>query len=164
MGAPQVSFFAYYRGPPQISFFAYYMGPPSGQFLRLLYGGLLRPVSSLTMCGPPRSVSSHTIWGPPSGQFLCLLYMEQPQIGFVHYMGAPSDQFLRILFGGPLISISLLTIWGPPRISFFASHNKKYHSGIRGIYITNTSTTMVFTNEKTRSTTITVPRLLLPFP
>ena len=46
----------------------------------------------------------------------------------------------------------------------FETHNKKYHSGIRGIYITNTSTTMVFANEKTRSTTITVPRLLLPFP
>ena len=44
------------------------------------------------------------------------------------------------------------------------SHNKKYHSGIRGIYITNTSTTIVFANEKNRSTTITVPRLLLPFP
>ena len=37
-------------------------------------------------------------------------------------------------------------------------HNKKYHNGIRGIYITNTSTTMVFANEKTRFTTITVPR------
>ena len=45
-----------------------------------------------------------------------------------------------------------------------STHNKKYHSGIRGIYITNTSTTMVFANEKTRSTTITVPRLLLLFP
>ena len=44
------------------------------------------------------------------------------------------------------------------------SHNKKYHSGIRGIYITNTSTTMVFANEKNRFTTITVSRLLLPFP
>ena len=44
------------------------------------------------------------------------------------------------------------------------THNKKYHSGIRGIYITNTSTTMVFANEKTRFTTITVPRLLLLFP
>ena len=44
------------------------------------------------------------------------------------------------------------------------THNKKYHSGIRGIYITNTSTTMVFANEKKRFTTITVPRLLLPFP
>ena len=43
------------------------------------------------------------------------------------------------------------------------SHNKKYHSGIRGIYITNTSTTMVFANEKNRFTTITVPRLLLPY-
>ena len=59
-GPPQVSFFAYYRGPPQISFFAYYMGPRSSQFLRLLYGGLLMPVSSLTM------------WAP-SDQFLSLL-------------------------------------------------------------------------------------------
>ena len=48
--------------------------------------------------------------------------------------------------------------------SVVVPHNKKYHSGIRGIYITNTSTTMVFANEKTRFTTITVPRLLLPFP
>ena len=48
--------------------------------------------------------------------------------------------------------------------SNYDSHNKKYHSGIRGIYITNTSTTMVFANEKTRFTTITVSRLLLLFP
>ena len=50
--------------------------------------------------------------------------------------------------------------------SFFyrATHNKKYHSGIRGIYITNTSTMMVFANEKNRFTTITVSQLLLPFP
>ena len=34
----------------------------------------------------------------------------------------------------------------PPRLAY--SHNKKYHSGIRGIYNTNTSTTMVFANEK----------------
>ena len=46
----------------------------------------------------------------------------------------------------------------------WSTHNKKYHSGIRDIHITNTSTTMVFANEKTRFTTITVPRLLLPFP
>ena len=62
-GPPQVSFFAYYKGPPQISFFDYYMGPPSSQFLRLLYGGLLMPVSSLTMWAPQISFS-HTIWGP----------------------------------------------------------------------------------------------------
>ena len=40
------------------------------------------------------------------------------------------------------------------------SHNKKYHSGIRGIYITNTSTTMVFAKEKNRFTTITVSRTI----
>ena len=48
-------------------------------------------------------------------------------------------------------------------VTLLPSHNKKYHSGIRGIYITNTSTTMVFANEKTRFTTITVSQLLLPF-
>ena len=37
----------------------------------------------------------------------------------------------------------------------------KNTTGIRGIYITITSTTMVFANEKNRFTTITVSRLLL---
>ena len=37
----------------------------------------------------------------------------------------------------------------------------KNTTGIRGIYITITSTTMVFANEKTRFTTITVSRILL---
>ena len=49
-------------------------------------------------------------------------------------------------------------------LAVVCTHNKKYHCGVRGIYITNTSTTMVFANEKTRFTTITVSRLLLPFP
>ena len=80
IGGPQISFFACYGagGTTDFSFFTKYMGAPSDQLLRLLYGGLLRPVSSLTMWGPPRSVFSHTIWGPPSGQFHCLLYMEPP--------------------------------------------------------------------------------------
>ena len=52
----------------------------------------------------------------------------------------------------------------PPHREKSSTHNKKYHSGIRGIYITNTSTTMVFANEKNLFTTITVSRLLLPFP
>ena len=40
---------------------------------------------------------------------------------------------------------------------FFAFHTPitKNTTGIRGIYITITSTTMVFANEKTRFTTIT---------
>ena len=114
MGPPK-SVSSLTRGGPldQTSFFAYYMGPPSRQFLRLLYGGLLRPVSSLTMLGPPRSVSSHTIWGSPSGQFLRLLYMEPLrsvlhtiwgplQINFfAYYVGAPLDKFLRKLYGVP---------------------------------------------------------------
>ena len=81
--SPQVSFFAYYIGPPQISFCAYCLevplrsvfsltiwGPsdqffldeaPSDQFLHILYGGLLRSISSLTIWAPLRSVSSLTI-------------------------------------------------------------------------------------------------------
>ena len=122
---------------------------PSSQFLRLLYGGLFRPVSSHTMWGPPRSVffayymgaslrsvSLLIIYGAPSDQLLRTLY------------GGPSDQFLRLLCGGPLDiyiykllrklygaplrsvssltirgslrSVSLHTIWGPPHIYFFA--------------------------------------------
>ena len=64
---------------------------------------------------------------------------------------------MYIKFQQNRVSRSVKTVHKP-------THNKKYHSCIRGIYITNTSTTMVFANEKTRSTTITVPRLLLPFP
>ena len=86
------------------------MGAPSCQFLCLRNRGP----------GPLRSVSSHTIWDPSSGQFLCLLYV-----------GAPLDNFLRLLYGGPLRSvfsltwgplrsIFLLTMWGPLQISFFA--------------------------------------------
>ena len=41
------------------------MGAPnSDQFFRILYGGPLRPVSSLTKWGSLKSVSSLTIWGP----------------------------------------------------------------------------------------------------
>ena len=107
------------------------MGPPSGQLLRLLYGGPLRSVSSLTikdplrsissltMWGPLRQISSHTIWpGPPQFSFFAY-YRGPPQISFFAcHMGAPSDQFLRILYGGPLRPVSSHTIWGPPSDQF----------------------------------------------
>ena len=87
-GAPQLTFFVYYVGAPQISLFAYYIwGPPppssdqffckiyrgpSDQFFTyymgaprsffwLLYRANLRLVSDLTIWGPLRSVSVHTI-------------------------------------------------------------------------------------------------------
>ena len=117
---PQVSFFAYYRGALQISFFAYYMVLPSEQFLVLTIWGSHR-ISFFAYCmgplryslfayymGPLRSVSFVTIWGAPSDQFLCLLYV-----------GAPLDKFLRKLYGGLLRSVSLITMCYP-RISFFA--------------------------------------------
>ena len=40
-------------------------------------------------------------------------------------MGAPSDQFLRIEYGGPLRSVSSHRIWGLPQISFFT-----YYGGL----------------------------------
>ena len=72
------------------------MGAPSNQFLCLLDIG-----------GPLKSVSSHTIRGSPQTCF------------FAYYMGAPSDQFLRVLHGGPHRSISSFTIWGV--LDFFFS-------------------------------------------
>ena len=109
------------------------MGPPSDRFLLLLYGAPLRSVSSLTIGGPPLInfsltmwgpllVSSHTIWGPPQVSIFAY-YKGPPQISFfAYYMGGgggPSDQFLCILYGGPLRPVSSHTIWGPPQISFF---------------------------------------------
>ena len=132
-----------------------YAGPPSGQFLRLLYGARpLRSISLLPMWGPlqisffayyiggpVRSFSSPIrgpqfsfftyYMGPPqinffasyvgasSDQFLRILYSGPPQVIFFAYRG-PSVKFLRILYGPPLRSISLLPRWGPLQISFFA--------------------------------------------
>ena len=134
--APQISFFLYNMGSPlrSVSLFTICPPPPSDQFLCMLYGGPphilvvsqniwggpLRSVSPLTIWGPLRlvslltiwgpliSVSVHTFWGPLSDNFF---YMEPLQISFfTYYMGSPSDQFLHILYGGPLRSVSSLTI------------------------------------------------------
>ena len=84
-------------GAPQLSFFSYNMGAP------------LRSLSLFTICPPPlRSVSLHAIRGPP-----------QILVFFTKYMGAPSDQFLRLLYGAPQVSF-LAYDMGPPQISFCA--------------------------------------------
>ena len=100
------------------------MWAPLDKSLRILYGGPLRSVSSLTIEGPPqisffatiwgplRSVSSHTIWGPPQTCFFAY-YMGPPQISFfAYYMGPPSGQFLRLLWGPPSGQF-LRLLWGP---------------------------------------------------
>ena len=54
--------------------------------------------------------------GAPSDQFLRILYDNMGvSFGSVSSltMCAPSDQFLHILYGGPLRSVSLLAMWGP---------------------------------------------------
>ena len=97
-GGPQIIFCILYWGP-QIIFFAYYIGPL-------------------------RSASSHTISGPSQISFI-VYYMAPPQISFfacyrgggtpdfiffTKYMGASSDQFLRLLYGVTLRLVSLLTM------------------------------------------------------
>ena len=99
-----------YRGPPQFSFFAYYMGAPSDLFLRLLYGG------------PLVSISSLTIWGPPRMSFFAY-YMRPPQVSFfAYYMGPPSGQFLRLLYGGPPQINFFAYYMGAPSINIFAHY------------------------------------------
>ena len=62
-------------------------------------------------------VSLHTILGPPppppppqTSSFACYMRPHSgPFLSFLaYYMGAPSDQFLRIEYGGPLRSVSSL--------------------------------------------------------
>ena len=148
----QISSFACYMLPhsgPFLSFLAYYMGAPSDQFLRIEYGGPLRSVSSLIMealclfsyyvgalrsflcilywgpqitffayyMGPLRSLSSHTIWRATSDF-----------IFFTTYMGASSDQFLRLLDGPPQVSF-FAYYRRPPQISLFAYYMAPGPSG-----------------------------------
>ena len=94
----------------------------------------LRSVSLFTLRPPPpqisffacyRGATSHfsfftKFMGPPSDQFLRLLYGPRVTIGLVYLFtiyGVPSYQFLCILFGGP------------SQISFFS-----YYKCIRGYF------------------------------
>ena len=123
--------------PPRSVVLLTMWGPLSDQFLRSLH--VYAGTSGQFLCilyGSPSNLFLCIRYGgrAPSDQFLCLLYGSYPppplrsvslrsmhisppppQISFfAYYMGAPSDQFLRILFEGSLIPVSLHTIWGPP--------------------------------------------------
>ena len=96
-------------GAPQISFFSYNMGAP------------LRSVSLFTIWAPPlRSVSLHAIGGHLTFSFFFTKYMEAPSDHFLRLLyGVPSDQFLCILFGGPS-QISVFSYYmGPLSDQFF---------------------------------------------
>ena len=69
-------------------------------------------VSLHTILGPPppRQVPSHAICGPPSGPFISFL---------AYYMGAPSEQFLRIDYGGPLRSVYSQLLWRSRSLCIF---------------------------------------------
>ena len=78
-------------------------------------------ISLYTILGPPPQTSSFACYmRPHSGPFLSFL---------VYYMGAPSDQFLHLLwrppyvffsyYMGPLGSFLCILYWGP-QITFFA--------------------------------------------
>ena len=104
------------------------MGAPLDKFLRKLYGGHLKSISSLTICllyggggvGGPRSVSSLTIWGLPQVCF------------FAYYMGAPSDQFLRLLYGAPLDKF-LCIRYGALQVGFFAYYRGGGGGALRSV-------------------------------
>ena len=123
---PQITFFAYYIGPLRSVSSHTIWGPLSDQFHCLLYGTPPPPHQisffacymlslQISFCAyflgaPLRSVYSLTIWGPSQISFFSY-YMEPTKISFfAYYMGGSSDQFLRLLYGGPLRSVSSLTI------------------------------------------------------
>ena len=130
--------------PLQISFFSYYGGLLKlCLFFFMLYGDPLDHFFAHYI-GAPRSLSLLTIWGP-SDHFLLIQYGGPSQISFVvyygaplrsismhaieggggtsdfsfftKYMGAPSDQFLRILYGAPQASFFAYYM-GPLRLVF----------------------------------------------
>ena len=127
MGAPSDQFLHfYYEGLDPYAFFLYYMeapriislhtilGPPD-HFLRLLYGAPQISFFSYNMVAHLRSVSLFTIWPspPPPPQisfFACYRWATSDFSLFTKYMGPPSDQFLRLLYGGPLRSVSSHTL------------------------------------------------------
>ena len=149
---PFLSFLAYYMGAPSDQFIHLLWGPRSLCLFFILYGGPSDHFFAYYI-GAPRSLSLLTIWGP-SYQLLLIQYGSRSQISFIvyymgppplrsvslhaigegattdfsfftKYMGAPSDQFLRLLYevpsdqfcayflGAPLRLVFSLTIWGP---------------------------------------------------
>ena len=114
MGAPSDQFLHLLWRPLYVVFFILYGGPSDHFFA--YYIEAPRSLSSLTIWGPFRSVSSHTIWESPEISFFAYYMRAPPQISFfAYYMRTPLDRFLCLLFRSPLRSASLLTIRGPLR-------------------------------------------------
>ena len=138
-GAPQIGFFSYnmgaplrsvslftlcpppppirsvslhaIRGPPQILVFSQSIwGAPSDQFLRLLYGAPQVSFFAYYMVSPQISFCAYFL-GAALRSIFFSYHMGPPQISFfAYYMGGPSDQFLHLLYRGPLRSVSSLVI------------------------------------------------------
>ena len=119
-----MSFFSYYIRAPRISSLYTILGPPD-HFLRLLYGPYGAPQISFfsyNMGAPLRSVSLFTICPSPPHQisfYACYRGATTDFSFFTKYMGAPSDQFLRLLYGAPQVSFFAYYM-GSPQISFCA--------------------------------------------
>ena len=74
-------------------FFAYYMWASSDLFVSLIPWGPFRSVYLLLYGGPLRSVSSHTIWGPLQISFFTYHIGPPQTCFFAYYMGAPRTCF-----------------------------------------------------------------------
>ena len=112
-GDPLDHFFAYYIGAPRSLSLLTIWGP-SDHFLLIQYGGPSQISFVVYYWAPLRSVSMHAIEGVGGTSDFSF---------FTKYMGAPSDQFLRLLYGapqasffayymGPLRSVFVHTFWG----------------------------------------------------
>ena len=68
------------------------------------------------------------LWRPPYACFFCVLYWGRQLTLFAYYMGAPSDQFLLIQYGGPS-QISFFACYRarPPQICFFTKYSLVYY-------------------------------------
>ena len=125
---PFLSFLAYYMGAPSDQFIHLLWGASILMTFFILYGGPSDHFFAYYI-GAPRSLSLLTIWGlsdqllliqyggPSQISFIVYYMPPPPQISFIacyrggggttdfsfftKYMGAPSDQFLRLLYGAP---------------------------------------------------------------
>ena len=123
-GGPSDLFFVYYIGAPR-SLSSLTIWGPSDQFLLIQYGGPSQISFIVYYMGPSpfRSVSLHAIGGPPhiivTFRFFFKKYMGAPSDQFLRLYGVSSDQFLCILFGDPS-QISFFSYYmGPLSDQFF---------------------------------------------
>ena len=118
---PPYVFFSYYMGAPRIISLHTILGPPD-HFLRLLYGAPQISFFSYNMGAHLRSVSLCTIWGTSQISFFACYRGDHLTFSFffTKYMGAPSDQFLCLLYGVPSDQFLCILFGGPSQISFFS--------------------------------------------